>query len=159
MPRLYHVSETPGLSRFEPQPSHNNPSAIDSVVWAIDEAHLVNYLLPRDCPRVCWLSEGNRHIVAVEWNWFERIRNTRLYLYEFSDDAFELLDLNAGYYISTVGVKRVAVTEVSDPLKELSIRNTELRVLPNLWKLHDEIAASTTEFSMIRMRNALPRDQ
>ena len=33
----------------------------------------------------------------------------------------------------------------------------ELRALPNLWPLWDEVVASTLEFSGMRLRNALPR--
>jgi hypothetical protein len=36
-------------------------------------------------------------------------------------------------------------------------RRVDVRVLPELWALHDAIVASTLQFSMIRMRNALPR--
>ncbi len=49
--RLFHISEEPGIERFEPRESDytNEP-----VVWAIEEARLCNYLLPRDCPRVTY---------------------------------------------------------------------------------------------------------
>jgi hypothetical protein len=40
---------------------------------------------------------------------------------------------------------------------ELLSRRVDLRVLPNLWPLHDGLVASTLQFSHIRMRNALPR--
>ena len=50
MSRLYHVSDTPGIARFDPRRIGDGPET----VWAIDEAHLVNYLTPRDCPRVCF---------------------------------------------------------------------------------------------------------
>jgi len=33
----------------------------------------------------------------------------------------------------------------------------ELRVVPSLWPLHDRIVHSGFDFSMVRMRNALPR--
>jgi len=46
---LFHVSETPGIERFEPRPSSYVP---DPVVWAIDADRLRNYLVPRECPRV-----------------------------------------------------------------------------------------------------------
>ena len=39
----------------------------------------------------------------------------------------------------------------------LLARNVELRIMPELWKLHDGIAASSMQFSIIRMRNAQPR--
>lgn len=46
---VFHVSETPAIARFEPRAREiGHP-----VVWAIDDLHLPNYWLPRDCPRVC----------------------------------------------------------------------------------------------------------
>jgi len=50
---LYHVSEYSHIERFEPRPPPcSGVGPVESVVWAIDEEHLHNYLLPRDCPRV-----------------------------------------------------------------------------------------------------------
>src|SRR5262245_33710332 len=48
---LFHVSEGPGIERFEPRPSSYTD---DPVVWAIDAARLRNYLVPRECPRVTY---------------------------------------------------------------------------------------------------------
>jgi hypothetical protein len=36
-------------------------------------------------------------------------------------------------------------------------RGVELRFVPNLWPLRDAVVSSTLRFSLIRMRNALPR--
>src|SRR5688572_6665913 len=136
MQRLYHVSDKAELTRFEPQPALDNPSAEGNVVWAVDEAHLPNYLLPRDCPRVCF-GGSDRRVIALELYWLYRIRSARLFLYEFSDAGFELLDPIAGYYVSRVSVAPDAVRVLDDLLSELKERNVELRILPNLWKLHD----------------------
>ena len=46
--KVYHVSEEPDIPVFEPR----QVSGGGSLVWAIDEEHLRNYLLPRECPRV-----------------------------------------------------------------------------------------------------------
>ena len=46
---VYHVSEEPGIELFEPRPID---ASGDSFVWAIDDEHLRNYLVPRECPRV-----------------------------------------------------------------------------------------------------------
>jgi len=48
---LFHVSEEPGIGRFEPRLSEN---ASGPIVWAIEGARLCNCLLPRDCPRVSY---------------------------------------------------------------------------------------------------------
>ena len=44
---VYHVSEEPGIELFEPRPID---ASGDSFVWAIDDEHLRNYLVPRECP-------------------------------------------------------------------------------------------------------------
>jgi hypothetical protein len=50
---VYHVSDQIGITLFEPRPAPERSVVIGDVVWAVDEKHLPNYLLPRDCPRVC----------------------------------------------------------------------------------------------------------
>ena len=50
---LYHFSEEPDITRFEPRlPTSASGAPAEPTVWAIDEEHEHNYLLPRDCPRV-----------------------------------------------------------------------------------------------------------
>jgi hypothetical protein len=44
-----------------------------------------------------------------------------------------------------------------DLLATLLGRGAELRFVPDLWSLRDDVISSTLRFSMIRMRNALPR--
>ena len=54
-PRLFHVSEDTGITRFEPRPSPSaDAGVIGTAVWALSEDFLPNYLLPRDCPRICF---------------------------------------------------------------------------------------------------------
>lgn len=48
---LFHVSEEAGIKIFEPRWSE---IARQTVVWAIDEDRLRNYLVPRECPRVTY---------------------------------------------------------------------------------------------------------
>ncbi|HMG50328.1 MAG TPA: hypothetical protein VK597_07005, partial [Inquilinus sp.] len=57
--RLFHFSDDPAIERFEPRPVRV-PSARPAgrewlngpLVWAIDDAHQMLYLFPRDCPRI-----------------------------------------------------------------------------------------------------------
>lgn len=49
------------------------------------------------------------------------------------------------------------VEVLSDSMAELLGRGVELRFVLNLWHPHDAVAPSALRFSMIRMRNALPR--
>ena len=168
--RIWHVSEEPGIERFEPR--------IDAAegrqrVWAIGESRLHNYLLPRDCPRVTFYAgpatsaddrarffsvSAAESVVAIERGWLDRVRNARLHLYEFAPDDFELTDAIAAYWTSERIATPIDCTVVDDPLAELGRRAVELRVLSSLWPLRDAVVASTLGFSIIRMRNAQPRD-
>ena len=53
MPTLYHFSEQPGLTSFEPRSPVERPE-IEPLVWAIDAWHAPMYYFPRDCPRACF---------------------------------------------------------------------------------------------------------
>lgn len=83
---LYHVSDKPGITLFEPRESRLGQQ--ESLVWAIDLNHLPNYLLPRDCPRVTFAvghytsaddierfikPSGASRVIAVESAWISRI--------------------------------------------------------------------------------------
>ena len=169
MPRLYHVSDRAGIERFDPRPASNNSAVVGDAVWAVDEEHLPNYLLHRDCPRICFARNATTtiedeaqflrysndgRIIAVEWEWQNRIRSSVLYIYELSPDSFDLIDANAGYYISRDTVTPLSISVVDDLLAEMKRRKVELRFMTDLWKLHDAVAKSSLEFSMIRIRNA-----
>jgi hypothetical protein len=164
---LFHISEEPGIARFDPRPSE---FASGPVVWAIDEERVCNYLVPRDCPRVTYYAGpattavdvdrflgSSAAVVAIEGAWLERVRSARLYCYHMPPTTFERLDAGAGYFVSRVPVVPDRVETVDDLLAELVRHGVELRVLPSLWSLRDAVVASTLQFSLIRMRNAVPR--
>lgn len=165
---LYHVSEQVGIGRFDPRPS---PGVDRPVVWAVDRERLRNYLLPRDCPRVTFfrgtttspadaerLVGGVRAVVAVEAAWLDRIRRTRLYCYALPPESFKCVDANAGYFHSPTAVVPVDVRVVNDCLGALVEERVEIRILPSLWPLYDAVVASSVSYSIIRMRNATPRE-
>lgn len=165
MPRLFHVSEEAGIDLFEPRPDR----AGESLVWAITDERLHNYLLPRDCPRVTFyaLSTTTRadrerflgtasSAVAIERDWESRVSSTALSVYEFSDDDFRSKDLIAGYYTSDRVQIPIAEIRVESPLAALDARRVELRMLDTLWTLRESVADSTLGFSIIRFRNAAP---
>jgi hypothetical protein len=164
---LFHVSEESGIERFEPRKSKYTDQ---SVVWAIDAERLRNYLLPRACPRVTYyagpssdpievqrLLGPSKAVVAVESGWSARVRSCRLYCYHLPPDTFECLDECAGYFVSRFAVAPARVEIYDDLIAELLRRGVEVRFVPNLWDLHDVVAASSLQFSMLRMSNALPR--
>jgi hypothetical protein len=168
---LYHVSDQAGIARFDPRPTPSSTiDATAEVVWAIDEVHLPNYLLPRDCPRVTfgagvmttaadverWLVSAAR-VVAIERDWVDRLRRARLYCYHLPTQSFRLLDVHAGYYVSSEPVTPVSVRHIDDVVLALLAHDVEVRLVPSLWSLRDAVVASSLEFSLIRMRNAQPR--
>jgi len=164
---LFHISEQGGIEIFEPRWSE---TAGESVVWAIDDDHVGNYLVPRDCPRVTYYAGPqtvtadvtqflgkSRAVMAVESAWFERLRSCQLFCYHLPPDSFECLDECAGYFVSRLPVVPARIEAIDDLIGNLLQRGVELRFVPNLWLLHDAVLASTLQFSMIRMRNAQPR--
>ncbi|MCC7007686.1 MAG: hypothetical protein IT184_02610 [Acidobacteria bacterium] len=166
---LFHLSETPGIERFEPRAAEAIPSP---VVWAIDAARVRNYLVPRECPRVTYYAGpettaadverflgSSAAVLAIEWIWFDRLRSSRLYCYHLPPETFECIDECAGYFVGRVPVEPARVDVFDDLLAELRQRGVELRVASKLWSLRDAVVASSLQFSVIRMRNALPRDQ
>lgn len=165
---LFHVSEESRITRFQPRTSVTAPAP---VVWAVDEARLQNYLLPRDCPRVTFFAGpttsnadrerflgSSKAVVAIESGWLERVRSTRLYCYVLPPETFACTDANARYHQSRVAVEPIEMRVVDDLLGALVARGVEVRILRSLWELHDAVAASTLNYSIIRMRNAAPRD-
>jgi len=165
---LYHFSEDPGITRFEP---HVAPTSIvsEAFVWAIDEWHAAMYYLPRDCPRACfWLGAHTtdedrerwfggieaRMVIAVESRWLERIRSTRLYRYALPERTFTLNDATAGHWVSRTAVAPIGVEPIDDLLAALAAADVELRVTPALLEVWRRVIASTLEFSGTRLRNA-----
>ncbi len=171
--RLFHVSENHEIDRFEPRtPMRPDLDRSIKLVWAISESRLVNFLTPRDCPRVTYyalpestpddisrfLGSTNVHaVIAIESRWFQRMKGTRLAIYEFDPKDFVLQDAIAGYYVSTSPQVPIGVEIVDDLFSAIFARDCELRVLPNLWPLCNAVKASSLGFSMCRMRNALPQ--
>jgi hypothetical protein len=167
---LYHFSEDPSIMVFHPRPTPSMEGH-PSVVWAIDEEHAPHYFFPRACPRViCWCEETTSDedriamfslmsvtkLAAVESRWLERIRRTQLYRYTMPQEAFDLQNSNAGYYVARETVEPVQVEPMGDLLDHLTASQLELRFTPSLFPLRDRIISSTLGFSVIRFANAIP---
>jgi hypothetical protein len=165
---LYHLSEQSGILRFEPRPEKGFD---DPVVWAVNDEKLRNYLLPRDCPRVTFFAGprtepgdierflgSSAAVVAFEAAWLERVQRARLFCYHLPEETFKCVDRNAGYFHSNQSVVPVKVEVFDDLLGALVSRGVEIRILPSLWPLHDAVVESTLSYSIIRMRNADPRE-
>jgi len=163
--KLFHVSETPGIARFEPRPAADGVAK----VWAIEQRTLSNYLLPRDCPRVCFragaatdpselgLLEGADAVIAIENAWVSRVRAATLWVYDMPEGGFALEDSTAGYWVSHEAVVPTGCVAVADLPTRLAETGVRLIGLHSLWGLHDRVRDSALAFSLIRMRNAAPR--
>jgi hypothetical protein len=171
--RLFHVSEESNIVIFNPRlPSRNDLDKSIGLVWAINEKCLPNFLNPRDCPRVTYhigkntsqndiakyiSSDTISHVLIVENKWFEQMKNTTLYLYEFDVKNFKLQDEVAGYYVAKTPQIPIAKYVLTDLFFELFSRNIELRFVDNLWSIFDEIKQTSLDWSMCRMGFAQPR--
>jgi hypothetical protein len=166
-PTLFHVSEEASISVFVPRPSTVFPS-LGSVVWAVAESHLVNYLLPRDCPRVTFCAShdttdadrerftlaGSSRVIVIASDWVERVDSAAMYVYELSAMTFTPHDASAGYWLSRELVVPVRVSQITHVPGEIRRRGADLRVVDHLKPLQDQVMLSTLDFSIIRMRNA-----
>jgi len=170
-PRIFHVSDRSDIELFEPR-SHASWPDLPPRVWAVEERMLHTFLVPRNCPRITWYAidtstdedvrrymDGARtkHVVRVEEDWMDRIEDATLFLYELPAERFISFDPGAGYWTSTEPVAPTSVAEISDLPAAMTQRRVDFAALPSLWALHDAVAASTLQFSMIRMRFAQPR--
>jgi hypothetical protein len=170
-PRLFHVSEDAGIARFEPRPPPSPDAGVEGdAVWAVAESHLVNFLTPRDCPRIAFRAgpgasdedkarflAGADRVVAFEEVWLERVRACTLYLYDMPPETFEEALPQAGYWISRAPVTPAGVVAQSDLMTALAKAGAEVRILKDFWPLADAVAASSLQFSILRKRNAKPR--
>jgi hypothetical protein len=165
---LFHVSEHAGIEIFEPRPHTQFP---EGVVWAIDDAHLHTYLLPRDCPRIAIIPKADTTeedrlrfmgsttapaVLAIESSWLARAMQQRIFVYALPAATFTLEDAIAGHYVSRKAVTPIDMRAIDQPLLEMVQRDIELRVMPSLWALREAVVDSTLHFSITRMRNASP---
>jgi hypothetical protein len=172
--RLFHFSDDPSITLFEPRPVRvpsdrgqgrdwlNGP-----LVWAIDEAFAPMYLFPRDCPRIVllrkpdttptdlarWFGPSNAKVLAhIESAWLESVSRSVLYRYELPSDDFEALH-DAGMWVSREPVRPMRVDKLSDLPAALRAAEVELRVMDDLTPLRS-VWGSTLHASGIRLRNA-----
>lgn len=169
MPSLFHVSDAAPLAVMRPRPSPPGTRHEGRLlVWAVDEEHLVNYLLPRQCPRVTWAARGcaspllsspARRVVAIEHGWIPRLLGAGLSVHRLDPAGFTVLDAGAGYWVSERDAAVTDVRRVDDCFAAVAGTGAELRATPDLWPYVDAVREGTTEFSAMRMRHAVPRRQ
>ena len=178
---LWHVSENPRIARFEPHVSENGgidrfvPRANEAhdspepLVWAIDGEHVPAYWFPRDCPRgTFWaaaetaaadaerLLAGSSRVHVIEEAWLDRMRAATVFAYRLPEERFEPHPEVGGYWISRAAAEPIEIERLDDLVGRHERAEIELRVLANLWPLWNDVAASTLEFSGMRLRYAAP---
>jgi hypothetical protein len=169
---VWHFSEDPDIVEFSPRTGA--PGAPDqALVWAMDAEHAAAYWFPRQCPRVTFwpgtqpptpvgeaLLGGatGRRVHAIEWAWLDRVRSTALYQYVLDGADFEPWPPASGHRVARRTVRPLRVEPVGDLLERHAAAGIELRLLPELWALVDAVVAAGLEFSVIRARNAAPRE-
>ncbi|MEY5041245.1 MAG: hypothetical protein RLZZ414_793, partial [Bacteroidota bacterium] len=127
---MYHVSENK-IEVFYPRKSPLDAPIHGDFVWAIGEKLLHNYVLPRDCPRVCYYPktfsqmlsyscmfnlDKKPFVVAVPQYMFDTILNTKLYIHQFAPFNFKLIDEIANYYVSAQIETCINIFEINNIL-------------------------------------------
>jgi hypothetical protein len=166
-PALWHVSEDPAIERFEPHVAAT-ASSREPRVWAVDTRHLPLYWFPRDCPRgTFWatasttaedaalLGDASR-VHVIEEAWLPAMHDTRVVAYRLPEGTFAPDPEVGGYWLSREPVEPLETVELGDLAVRHERAGIELRVVANLWPVWNRVAASTLEFSGIRLRNAAP---
>jgi hypothetical protein len=161
------MSEDDSITRFEPRanPEHDSPEAL---VWAVDSKHAPAYWFPRECPRgTYWavaktgdedvdrflLGDRSLRVHLLQADWLEAVRATRVVAYRLPPQTFEPYEGAAGYWVSREPVAPLDVAELGDLLSRHAEAGIELRIVPKLWPVWQQVIASTVEFSGIRLRN------
>lgn len=172
--RLFHFSDDPAIARFVPRPVRvpsARPAGRDwlngSLVWAIDDAHEMLYLFPRDCPRILawptprssaadrarWLGPGDSRTVAfVEAEWITRLRSAEIHRYELPAATFRSIE-DAGMWVSEAPVVPLGRVALAGLDGELARCGVDLRVVDSLAPLA-ALWESSLQVSGIRLRNS-----
>lgn len=169
--RLFHLSEESNITKFVPRPSSDYWHG-EAYVWAIREAKVQNYLLPRDCPRIClaapevdvlqaYLPQNvprpSRAVIFIADDWRKRLGDWVLYRYEFDPTNFFERQRTAGYYVS----KQTEIPIGQEEIRDLEGQLIDLGVLllakpfPILQEIRDLVEQGTKEYSIIRWNRFL----
>ncbi len=167
MPSLFHVSDEGPFTAMRPRPSPaGTPFEGREWVWAVDESRLPNYLLPRECPRVCWATDPGElnallgspaaRVIAVEHRWVPDLMHAGLNVHRLDRASFTLLDGTAGYWVSEQDVRVEDVRRVDNSFAALAEYDVEVRSTPSLWPYVDAVVEAEAEFSAIRLPTPRP---
>ncbi|WP_127497990.1 DUF6886 family protein [Actinoplanes solisilvae] len=172
---VLHFSEDPAITLFVP---HVAPTSreTEAYVWAVDGARAPDYWFPRQCPRaMAWVTDSTSdvdrerivgagcgvRVHAIEYRWFDAMRDTELYAYRLPAGAFRPIASPGASPHAMVATEAVEPLGPAEPVGDLLTCHAEagiqFRLLDNLWPFWDELTSSSLGFSGIRLRNAKPR--
>ncbi|MFB7763403.1 DUF6886 family protein [Streptomyces xiamenensis] len=169
---VLHFSEDPTIARFVPHVARTARQP-QPYVWAVGAARAPDYWFPRQCPRaMVWTVPGatmedrerligpggGERVHAIEYDWLERMRTTRLYAYRLPAAVFRPFGQPVPHaHVATVTVEPLGPAEpVGDLLELHRAAAIQLRVLDSLWPYWRAVTAAGLGFSGIRLRNAKP---
>ncbi|MEM8567880.1 MAG: DUF6886 family protein [Bacteroidota bacterium] len=167
--RLFHISEEGDIQKFHPRKSKEQ-WGYHKYVWAIDEGKIHNYLLPRDCPRICidlertgdqlnWLKtfsiENHKAVIFICYEWCEKIQACTLFQYEFGKRNFEPIDKVAGYFVSRMvetPIQRFVIRNCEQELSRLNVKLIQLDRIKML-DIKEKVVKDLESFSIIKWEN------
>lgn len=110
----------------------------------------------RDGFAQAWTTDALR-VHAIESAWMARVHSATIYCYDLPAAGFEAWPDASGQWFAEHDVEPVDVLPLTDLLGLHAVAGIELRVVPSLWRVHDLAVSNRWEFSIVRMRNAQPR--
>lgn len=99
------------------------------------------------------LGDRSLRVHLVQADWLAAMRSTRLVAYRLPPDAFEPYGRAAGYWVARAPVTPLEVVELGDLLARHAAAGIELRFVPRLRPVWQQVIGTTLEFSGIRLRN------
>lgn len=168
--RLFHISEDDSIRTFIPRRSKAVWN-FEAYVWAISETRLANYLLPRDCPRICvsredfqiirpWLpvdtsTDHLENLIFIPEKWKQEASKCVLYQYEFDPGNFTEIDNIAGYYVSRETEITLPPKKLVNCLDELKLQKALLVSLEDqeMLDVYQTVTTNARFFSIIRWKN------
>jgi hypothetical protein len=94
---------------------------------------------------------------AVEAAWLQRMRDCELFRYELPAAPFRPWAKASGQWVAECDVEPLRVEPVGDLLALHAAAGVELRIVPSLWPMVDQVQSDEWDFSIVRLANAAPR--
>jgi len=96
-----------------------------------------------------------RHLASISFraDWLAAMRSTRVVAYRLPPETFEPYGRAAGYWVSRDPVVPLDLVELGDLLDKHAEAGIELRIVPKLWPVWQQVIGSRLAFSGIRLRN------